>query len=221
MFKWMATWSVATRKPSDLGFCDDGYNLPDLSIIAEVVDVDIEVEGQLFATELGGVGGRSKVRRSTLDARCERAATLCADKDQWIVWCGLNDEAVSLTKSIEGAVNVEGSWTPDEKAAALEAFQDGTIRVLITKPSIAGFGMNFQNCHKMAFVGLSDSYEAYYQSIRRCWRFGQQHPVDVHIIVSSLEQQIVQNVRSKEIEASHVTAQLVEYSPIRKTPHND
>ena len=221
MFKWMATWSVATRKPSDLGFSDDGYNLPNLSILAEVVDVDIEVDGQLFATELGGVGGRSKVRRSTLDARCERAFTLCAGQDQWIVWCGLNDEAVSLTKSIDGAVNVEGSWTPDQKAAALEAFQDGTIRVLITKPSIAGFGMNFQNCHKMAFVGLSDSYEAYYQSIRRCWRFGQQHPVDVHIIVSSLEQQIVQNVRSKEIEASHVTAQLVEYSPIRKTQHND
>lgn len=221
MFKWMATWSVATRKPSDLGFSDDGYNLPNLSILAEVVDVDIEVDGQLFATELGGVGGRSKVRRSTLDARCERASTLCAGQDQWIVWCGLNDEAVSLTKSIDGAVNVEGSWTPDQKAAALEAFQDGTIRVLITKPSIAGFGMNFQNCHKMAFVGLSDSYEAYYQSIRRCWRFGQQHPVDVHIIVSSLEQQIVQNVRSKEIEASHVTAQLVEYSPIRKTSHNE
>lgn len=216
MFEWMSTWSVGVRTPSDIGYSDEGYVLPELSIMAATVDVDVEADGQLFPTELGGIGGRSKVRRATLGARCDKAATICEGDDQWIVWCGLNDEATTLAKIIGGAVNVEGSWSPDDKAAALEAFQDGQIRVLITKPSIAGFGMNFQNCHRIIFVGLSDSYEAYYQAIRRCWRFGQKHPVDVHIVVSTLEQQIVQNVRRKELDATKVTDQLVQYSPIRK-----
>jgi superfamily II DNA helicase RecQ len=127
------------------------------------------------------------------------------------VWTGLNDEAAACTAAIDGAVNVEGSWAPERKAEALEAFQDGAIRVLVTKPSIAGFGMNFQNAHKMAFVGLSDSYESYYQSIRRCWRFGQTEPVTAHVIVSELERQIVSNVRRKEEEASTTTAALVKH----------
>lgn len=218
MYQWMSTWSVAMRRPSDAGYPDDGYDLPPLNILAEVIDVDIEQEGQLFATDLGGIGGRSKVRRATLDARCEVAAELCARPGQWIVWCGLNDEADTIASSVDGAVNVEGSWSPDDKAAALEGFQDGTIRVLVTKPAIAGFGMNFQNCHQMAFVGLSDSYEAYYQAIRRCYRFGQASPVDVHVIVSRLEAQIVDNVRRKETESQLTSSHLVRYSPIRKAP---
>lgn len=220
MYQWMATWSVAMRRPSDLGWPDDGYELPPLNITAETVEVNIAPEGQLFATELGGIGGRSKVRRETLAARVERAAKLVIGTDeQWIVWCGLNDEASQVAALIgPDAVNVEGSWQPDDKAEAIEAFQDGAVRVLVTKPSIAGFGMNFQNCHRMAFLGLSDSWEAYYQAIRRCWRFGQQHPVDVRIVVSELEQQIVQNVRRKEIEAAATTAGLVRHSPIRRNP---
>lgn len=222
MYRWIASWAVALRHPSDIGYPDDGYDLPPLDIIAEPVDVDIEAEGQLFPTDLGGIGGRSTVRRVTLAARCERAAELCnANDDQWIVWCGLNDEADRIAATVNGAVNVEGSWSPDDKAAAIEAFQDGNVRVLVTKPSIAGFGMNFQRCHRMAFVGLSDSYEAYYQAIRRCWRFGQTRPVDVHVIVSKLEQQIVDNIRRKENEAAHVAAHLVRYSPIRKGETDD
>jgi hypothetical protein len=221
MYRWMASWAVALRRPSDIGYPDDGYDLPPLNITPVAVDVDIEAEGQLFPTELGGIGGRSKVRRATLDARCEAASTLCAQPGQWIVWCGLNDEADEIARTVEGAVNVEGSWSPDAKAEAIEAFQDGAIRVLVTKTSIAGFGMNFQNCHQMAFVGLSDSWESYYQAIRRCWRFGQQHPVDVHIVVSDLERQIVDNVRSKEAEANASTAALVHHSPIRKENDND
>jgi len=113
-----------------------------------------------------------------------------------------------------GSVNVEGSWTPQAKAEALEAFQDGKIRVLITKPSIAGFGMNFQNCHRMAFVGIGDSYESYYQSIRRCYRFGQTEEVSVHIIVSELEQQIALNVARKERQSSESTDMLVKYQTV-------
>lgn len=214
MYDWMATWATALRRPSDLGFSDEGYDLPPLSIIPEIVRADIDSPGQLFATELGGVGGRAAVRRGTLDERVGRAVDLASGLDQWIVWCGLNDESDACTGAIDGAVNVEGSWQPERKAEALEAFQDGDIRVLVTKPSIAGFGMNFQNCSRMAFVGLSDSYEAYYQCVRRCYRFGQTEPVQAHIVLSELEAQIAANVQRKEAESLAVTDRLV--SHVRK-----
>ncbi len=217
MYEWMAQWAVAMTKPSDIGYSDDGYTLPELRITPEVVKVDIDPGDQLFATDLGGVGGRARVRRETLDARCALAVDLAnSNDDQWIIWGGLNDEADRITKGVGGAVNVDGSMAPEAKAHALEAFQDGVIRVLVTKPAIAGFGMNFQQCHRMAFVGLSDSYEAYYQAIRRCYRFGQTEAVDVHIVVSELERQIVDNVTRKETEAAVTTAELVKYSPLAK-----
>jgi superfamily II DNA or RNA helicase len=209
MYRWMASWAMAIRYPSDLGYSNERYELPPLNIRPEVVHVDIAPDGQLFATDLGGIGGRSAVRRETLNARCDRTIQLAETGDQWIVWCGLNDEASTIAAALDDAVNVEGSWSPEAKADALEAFQDGDVRVLVTKPAIAGFGMNFQNAHRMAFCGVNDSYEMYYQSIRRCWRFGQTEPVDVHIVVSELEQQIVDNVRRKESEAATMTAHLV------------
>lgn len=212
MYRWMASWAHALRSPADMGYDAAGYLLPELSIVAQTVDVELDApDGQLFAADLGGVGGRMAVRRQTLEARVERAAELAADDEQWIIWCGLNDEAALAERLIDGAVNVEGSWSPDAKAQALEAFQDGEIRVLVTKPAIAGFGMNFQNCARMAFVGLSDSYEAYYQAIRRCWRYGQTRPVQAHIIVSGLESQIVENVRRKEREALAQTTSLIRH----------
>jgi len=210
MYRWMASWAIAVRRPSDLGHDDSLYELPPLNIHGEIVQVEMTPDDQLFATDLGGIGGRSAVRRATLQARAERAIDIAQRPDQWIVWCGLNDEANTIAAALgDDAVNVEGSWSPEAKAEALEAFQDGGIRVLVTKPSIAGFGMNFQNCHQMIFCGVNDSYEAYYQAVRRCWRFGQTSPVDVHIVVSELEQQIVDNVRRKESEAANMTAQLV------------
>ena len=211
MFKWMATWAIAARRPSDVGGDDSPYHLPPLNIHSVTVEVDIEQDGQLFATDLGGVGGRSKVRRATLDARVAAAVDLVSRPGQWIVWCGLNDEAEAVVKATTGAVNVTGNMTPDEKADAFEAFQDGDIRVLVTKPSIAGMGMNFQDCHRMVFVGLSDSWESYYQAVRRCWRFGQEHPVDTYVVVSELEQQIVDNVRRKETEVAGWVDRLVRH----------
>jgi hypothetical protein len=219
MHAWMATWAVAVRTPGDLGYSDDGYDLTPIAIVPQIIDTIVEAEGQLFAVDLGGVGGRAKVRKATLSARVSRAADLAAEPGQWIIWCGLNDEANAISGLVDGAVNVEGSWTPDAKAEALERFQDGDIRVLVTKPSIAGFGMNFQNCHQMIFLGIGDSYESYYQSIRRCHRFGQQHPVTVHIVVSEIEQQIVHNVARKEREASVTTEALVRHSTVRKALH--
>ncbi len=211
MFAWMASWAVAIRRPSDMGYPDDGYNLPGLNIESHLIEVPIEQEGQLFATDLGGVGGRAAVRRSTMTARCERAAELVAAEpdEPWLIWCGLNDEADMLAQLIPDSVNVHGGWSPEDKAEALLGFADGKIRRLITKPSLAAFGLNWQHCARMAFVGLSDSYEAYYQSIRRCYRYGQERVVDVHIVLSQLESQIADNVRRKEQDAAMVATQMV------------
>jgi hypothetical protein len=216
MHRWMATWAAAVRTPSDVGGDDAGYILPPLRVHPEIVMADIESEGQLFATDLGGVGGRAQIRKATMAARVERtiAVVQAHPDDQWIIWCGLNDEAATIAKAIPGAVNVEGSWSADSKAEQLERFQNGHTRVLVTKVSIAGFGMNFQNAHRMAFLGIGDSFESYYQAIRRCWRFGQAHPVDVHVVVSEIEQQIAHNVARKERQSSVTTDLLVKFSPI-------
>jgi len=217
MFKWMASWAIAARRPSDVGGDDTLYELPKLTVESVVVDVPLSQDGQLFATDLGGVGGRAQIRRSTLDARVEASAELASRPGQWIVWCGLNDEAEGVTRIVDGAVNVSGTMTPDEKADIFEAFQDGEVRVLVTKPSIAGFGMNFQNCHQMIFVGLSDSWESYYQAVRRCWRFGQESPVDAYVVVSELEQQIVENIIRKEQTVAEWVDRLVRHMNEERT----
>lgn len=212
LFRWMSSWAVALRRPSDLGYPDEGYILPDLRITPHLLEVDAAPDGQLFATDLGGVGGRARIRRSTLQSRVARTAELVEAEpgEPWLLWCGLNDEADELARLIPDSVNVHGSLPPEEKAEMLLAFADGQISRMITKPSIAAFGLNWQHCARMAFVGLSDSYETYYQSIRRCWRYGQTRPVDVHLILSELEGQIAVNVQRKEREAAAVTAGLVE-----------
>lgn len=212
MMKWMATWAVALRRPSDIGGTDTGYILPGLDIRSELIPVEIEQEGQLFATDIGGVSGRAQVRKQTLAARVARAAELVAAEpdEPWLLWCGLNSEADALAAAIPGAVNVHGSLSPEDKADLLMKFSDGDIRVLITKPQIASMGMNWQHCARMIFVGLGDSYEQYYQAIRRCYRYGQQRVVQVHIVLAEIESQIADNVRSKERKASEITTALVE-----------
>lgn len=211
MYRWMAQWATALRRPSDLGYPDDGYDLHGLDIVPEIVEVDVKADGQLFATDLGGVGGRAKVRRQTLAARCQRAAELVdAERDEpWLLWCGLNDEADTLARLLPGAVNVHGGMSPEEKADALLAFADGGIHTLITKPSIAGRGLNWQRCARQAFVGMSDSYEDYFQCIRRSYRYGQTRRVRAHVVLSELEQQIAANVARKEREADQMMGELV------------
>lgn len=210
MMQWMAQWAVALTKPSDVGGDDTGYILPGLEVIPEIVDAEVEAEGQLFATDIGGVTGRAEMRRKTLAARVDRAAKLVANNPgPWILWCGLNSEADALARAIPGAVNVHGSLDPDDKARMLLGFADGDFDTLITKPSIASQGLNYQHCHRMAFVGLGDSYEQYYQAIRRCYRYGQTEVVQAHVIVSDLESQIAANVARKESQANQITSELV------------
>lgn len=207
MIDWMSGWAIAIRRPSDLGYEDEGYILPGLEIVPELVSVEIEpAADELFSLSIGGVQGRSKVRRESLADRVERTVDLVlAEQDeQWLLWCGLNDEAEMLESSIAGAVNVHGSMSPEEKAGHLLAFANGDIPFLITKPKIAGLGLNFQSSARMAFVGLSDSYEQYYQCIRRQYRYGQTRIVRAHIVLSEIESQIADNVARKEKQANRI-----------------
>ncbi len=209
-FRWLASWGMSIKKPSNLGYDDDGFILPELTIKPRFIDSGYTPEGQLFFTGLHGITDRANVRRETLLPKAIAIANLVnGNSDQWIVWHGLNDEGYVLRDLIPDGVLVEGSQSLDSKIAAIEAFQDGKTRVMITKVSIAGFGMNFQNAHYMAFMGLNDSWEAYYQAVRREWRFGQMQPVTVHVVLTDVEQEIWQNVREKEKEAERMSDNLI------------
>lgn len=212
-YRWLASWGMSLQRPSDLGYDDGAYQLPPLSIQPVILPSDYVPPGQLFATSLKGITDRSNVRKSTVTERVNAAADLinASPDEPWIAWCGLNDEARELAKRIPGSVNVEGSMKPDEKADALTGFADGRIRVLISKPSIAGFGMNFQHCANMVFVGMGDSYEQYFQAIRRCYRFGQTRPVNAHIVLTEPEEAIYDNVLRKEREATATAEELVKH----------
>lgn len=208
-YDFVSRWAVCLRSPADVGGDADSYALPPLTVTPEVVDSLIEVEGQLFPTSIGGVGGRARARKQTREQRVARAAEIVNGWDsQSIVWVGTNDESESITASIEGAVEVTGSMQPEHKRDAFDAFKRGDVRVLVTKPTIAGFGLNFQNAHRMVFCGIGDSYEQYYQAIRRCYRFGQVNPVDVRVVVSDLEQEIALNVARKQDAHSTITNEL-------------
>ena len=161
---------------------------------------------------------RRKARKDTILQRCAAAADLVNDsRDQWLVWCDLNAESDELTKLIASSVEVRGSDKPEHRSNAMMGFSVGLHHCLVTKPSIAGFGMNWQQCHKMIFTGLSDSYEQYYQAVRRCWRFGQTHPVDVYIIISSREGCVKENIERKQRDCEQMhTAMVAQTKEITK-----
>ena len=198
---WVASWAVACRKPSDLGYPDDGYVLPPLRMIPAVYEVDTINAGlSLFPVEAVTLDERRRARQVTVEDRCQLVADLVAKEpdEQWLLWCGLNAESEALTRMIPGAVEVRGSTPPDEKEKALIGFADGTVRIMVSKSSIAGFGMNFQGCARMAFCGLSDSFEQMFQAVRRCWRFGQTREVHCHVVTASTEGAVVRNIERKE-----------------------
>lgn len=209
-YRWLASWGMTVRKPSDLGYRDEGFDLPALNIEPVVVHASWSPEGKLFADGLSGITERTQVRKQTLPERTVKVAELVNGSDEpWLVWVGLNDEQEALEALIPDAISVQGSDDPEYKAATLLGFASGEHRVLITKPSIAGFGLNFQHCNNMAFCGVGDSYEQYYQAIRRCWRFGQTKPVNAYIVVSDPEQHIYANVLRKERTASDAAKAMI------------
>lgn len=209
-FRWLASWGMSIRKPSDLGYSDDGFILPSLDIRPDFVTAADAPAGRLFWGALQGLGDRIAARRATVRERAERAAEIInSNGEQWIAWVGLNDEGRMLAQLVPDSALQEGADSPDKKLADIEAFQDGRVRVLITKPRIAGFGMNLQNCSNMVFVGLGDSYEQYYQCIRRCWRFGQSRPVTARIVLTDMETEIHENVLRKEAQAAEMAEELL------------
>lgn len=216
-WEWLATWAVVMTNPRDLGYDGEGFDLPKLRTIQHTVkseDNIIDDNFSLFANVAKTLNERRSARRNSLEARCVVAAKLIAEKpdEQWLVWCDLNSEADELKRVIPGSVEVRGTDVPEKKAENLNGFTVGTVRTLISKPSIAGFGLNWQNCHNMIFVGLSDSYEMMYQAIRRCWRFGQEHDVDVHIITSEAEGAVKDNIDRKEKQAKKMVQEMVRYT---------
>ena len=213
-WEWVATWSVVLTCPGDLGYPNDGYILPDLVMHEHLVDVSTSMDDGLFGWVAQTLTERRDARRMSLRERCAKAAEIvsCDPDEQWVIWCDLNDESELLTSLISGAIEVRGSDKPDDKAKSLRGFADGSVRYLVTKPSIAGFGMNWQNCHNMIFVGLSDSYEAMYQAIRRCYRFGQKFPVNVHIVTSAAEGAVKANIERKEAQAEIMKKNMVQHT---------
>lgn len=213
-YRWLASWGMSLKRPSDIGYSDDGYVLPPLSIEPVILPVDYRPEGQLFFIALKGITDRSHVRKSTLAARVAAAATLIRDQpgEPWIAWVGLNAEQDALADALgDQCISVYGSLSPEEKTSRIHAWLAGDRPVLLSKVSIAGFGLNLQRCSKMVFVGLSDSYESYYQAIRRCWRYGQERPVTAYVVLTEPEEAIYQNVLRKEREAEAMGRELVRH----------
>ena len=192
-WQWLATFCVFVDNPRNIGYEVNGYNLPKLNIQEIIVDGDEPTHESLSLTE------RRQARKDSLEWRCKQAASLVNDSDeQWLVWCDLNDESHKLHELINESVEVQGSDKDEHKSNSMLNFSNGDIKCLVTKPKIAGFGMNWQNCHNMIFTGLSDSYEQYYQAVRRCWRFGQDKEVNVYIIISKKEGCVKENIERKQ-----------------------
>lgn len=210
-WEWMGSWAVVLRNPSDIGFDGSRYNLPAPEYHEHVVETDIT--GDLFAKPAQTMLERRKAQRDSIEARCiELAKVVNADTSEpWLIWCHLNDEAEMLKSMIEGAVNVQGSDSVEFKTDAMMRFSRGELRVLISKPKICGYGMNWQHCARMAFVGLDDSFEKFYQAVRRCYRFGQKRHVQVHLFTAENEGQILLNLKRKESQHHEMSQKMVEH----------
>ena len=203
-WRWVASWGVMLRSPAALGHEASAYNLPPLSVHQHTIESEHSQEetGYLFAMEAADLMERRNARKASLAARVQECAALVNASDEpWVVWCDLNAEGDALREAIPGSVEIRGSDTDDVKEQRLMEFSDGRIRVLITKASITGWGLNWQHCRNVAFVGVTDSWEAYYQAVRRCYRFGQKREVHVHIFASEQEGSVVANLKRKEADA--------------------
>lgn len=210
-WKFIASWAVMIRKPSDIGYDDAAFALPPLRMHQHHVSGPPS-DGMLFAMEACTLPERIAARRASISERVSRAAALVnASSEPWVVWCNLNGESEALARAIPDAIEVRGSQDHAEKERLLGAFSNGDARVIVSKPSIAGFGLNWQHCPNIAFVGLSDSWEQYYQAVRRCWRFGQRREVHCHIIAADTEGAVVANVMRKEAAASAMAEGMVEH----------
>jgi len=209
-WRWVANWAAMIQSPEDLGMDASAYDLPPLQINQVTVESSaMPPAGQLFAVDAQTLSERRQARRDSMNQR----VTACSDmangiREPWVIWCDLNAEGAALRASIPDAVEIKGADSIEHKERALIDFAAGRIRVLITKPTIAGFGLNWQHCAHIGFVGVSDSWEKYYQAVRRCWRFGQHRPVHAYLFVSDQEGAVLANLQRKERDAKAMSESL-------------
>lgn len=204
---WVSSWAVIFRRPSDIGHPENDFELPELIYKNEIVDSGKDINDYL---EKNGMGllGRNRARRDTIEKRCMRAFDIAesiineSPEEPILIWCNLNDESRMvydmLAEVYDGVVEVSGQQKDDVKRDGLTGFSSGKYQILITKPKIAGFGMNWQHCNNMIFIGLNDSYEQLYQAVRRCYRFGQDKPVTAHLITADIEAAVLENINEKD-----------------------
>lgn len=221
---WVSSWARCVGKPSDLGaYKDDGFVLPPLTVHRHVIDVDVTRDRGERLFRLPDLSATSvhQEKRLTIGERAAKVAALVAAEphEPWLIWCETDYEADALARAIPSAVDVRGSQSLEAKEGALMGFVDGTVRVLITKPKLAGFGLNLQHCARVAFVGPTFSFEAYYQAIRRAWRFGQTRAVDVHVVMASTEVD-VWNILTRKAE-DHRAMQLEMFAAMRRAQTNE
>ncbi len=207
-WRWVASWARAMRRPSDFGYDDGRFVLPELVERETVFTARTPAPGVLFDTPARGLHEEREETRRSLTERCEAAAAALVDAERAVAWCHLNDEANLLTRTIDDAVQVAGADSPEAKEEALAAFTRGEIRVLVTKPSIGAWGLNWQHAHRMTYFP-SHSYEAYYQAVRRMWRFGQTRPVQVDVITTEGGRAALANLRRKSEQAQAMFTALV------------
>jgi len=217
-WKWISSWACILKHPENLGYYDDRFNLPKLHIHEHIVDLS-ESEMNLIKVGLLKIDSkktlteRRNARKNSIELRTDYTSEKVNSSDDYcLIWCGLNEESSQLSKKIIDAYEINGSHSTEYKAETMLKFSNGEIRCIVTKPSIAGFGMNWQHCNEMYFVGLDDSFEKYYQAIRRCWRFGQKRDVNVHIIISKEEGTVLKNIKRKEKQAQEMARKMIKYS---------
>lgn len=199
-WRWMSNWSIMLKNPKDLGYKEKGFELKDYNVFEHIIKCAEPEKSTFFTSKAKTLKERQESRRNTIQERCEKASKIIEESHckNWIVWCNLNAESSMLSKLIHGSIEIKGSDSNEYKRRNILDFSSGSVPILITKPKIAGFGMNLQICHNVIFVGLSDSFEQYYQALRRCWRFGQKKEVNVHIIVAEKEGSILDNIKRKQ-----------------------
>jgi len=215
-YKWLASWAVAIRKPSDLGYSDEGFIRPPVNWQQITIDIADPLDtGMLVQVEALGLNEQRKARNATLEQRVKATADLVnANNEQWLVWCELNDESAALAKAIPDAVEVTGSDSEAHKIDAMVGFKSGKYRVVVSKASMWGFGLNFQQSWNMVFCGLGNSFEQYFQASKRQDRFGQQHTVNIWVVVSTADGAVVQNIKRKEREQDAMYDELIKHMAV-------
>jgi len=211
-WKWLASWSVMLTKPSDIGFSDEGFLLPEIRYHQHVIKTDYKPKYGLFTEKAKTLNDRRRVRKETIKVRCQKAADLVNSTDEkWVVWCGLNDEGILLKNLVNDSLEVAGRHSNDVKSKRMLDFCNGKLDRLVSKAKIAGHGLNMQCCSNAVFVGLSDSFEQLYQAIRRIYRFGQKEKVDIHIIIEEREGLVLENIQRKEKQFDEMISGMVKY----------